>query len=288
MTDISETAYLVALCRAIETERPKPLFQDPWARRLAGSKAALYLAVLGDIRAIATALAIRTHVIDKILTQTIQHNCIDTVLNLGAGLDTRPYRLKLPASLTWIEVDLPNILVYKENILNYEQPLCDLQRIKLDLVDLEARQNLFAQINNEHGRVLVLSEGILGYLTEAQVAALAIDLHQQPNFQGWLLEFTAQSLLEQVQKQHSQKIFSQYFTNKNEAFSFAPSQGLAFFQPYGWQVTEFRSTWEETRRCNRASQWARLQELLIRAFAKENWQSFKHKSGVALMDRSHL
>ena len=35
--------------------------------------------------------------------------------NLAAGLDTRPYRMDLPPSLRWIEVDLPDILDYKED-----------------------------------------------------------------------------------------------------------------------------------------------------------------------------
>jgi len=38
------------------------------------------------------------------------------VVNLAAGLDARPYRMSLPASLQWIEVDLPEILAYKEKI----------------------------------------------------------------------------------------------------------------------------------------------------------------------------
>lgn len=286
MRDVSETAYLVSLCRALETEKPNALFQDPFARSLAGGKGELQKRVLGDIRAIANAIAVRTYVIDEIIGQLIQNKGIDTVLNLGAGLDTRPYRLKLPPSLRWIEVDLPGILSDKEQKLEQEYPRCDLKRVKLDLGDLNARTRLFTKINAEAKRVLILSEGILGYLTEKQVADLAMDLYRQPNFGGWIFDLSAQSLLEQLQHRQTQKIFRQYFTNGKAAFSFAPANGTEFFRPYGWQLAQFRSTWEETRRLKRANRCAGVQELLIRWFAKESWQEFRQKSGIALFTRA--
>ena len=58
-------------------------------------------------------VVIRTRVIDSFVQQLIAGG-VETVINLGAGLDTRPYRLDLPASLRWIEVDLPQIIDLKE------------------------------------------------------------------------------------------------------------------------------------------------------------------------------
>jgi methyltransferase (TIGR00027 family) len=286
MRDVSETAYLVSLCRALETEKTKPLFQDPLARSLAGGKGELQKRVLGDIRAIANAIAVRTYIIDEIIDRLIRLNGIDTILNLGAGLDTRPYRLKLPSNLRWVEVDIPSILSYKEQKLEREQPRCFLERVKLDLGDRNTRNTLFAKINDESQQVLVLAEGLLGYLTEVQVAALSRDLYQQPNFYWWMFDLTAQSLLEKLQHHQSQKIFKQYFTDGKTAFSFAPENGTEFFRSYGWQLAEFKSTWEETRRLKRAHRCAGFQELPIRWFAKESWQEFRQKSGIALLTRT--
>jgi hypothetical protein len=44
------------------------------------------------------------------------------VVKLAAGLDARPYRMNLPASLRWVEVDLPEILEKKERLLEGERP----------------------------------------------------------------------------------------------------------------------------------------------------------------------
>src|SRR2546422_4602991 len=42
--------------------------------------------------------------------------------NLAAGLDARPYRLPLPSSLRWVEVDFPDVIAYKQEQLAMERP----------------------------------------------------------------------------------------------------------------------------------------------------------------------
>src|SRR5947199_319646 len=91
----------------------------------------------------------------------------------AAGLDARPYRMSLPASLKWIEVDLPEILTYKEDILKGERPNCVLERVRLDLLNVDARRALLEQVGRRARRALIITEGLLIYLTPAEVAALA-------------------------------------------------------------------------------------------------------------------
>ena len=58
----------------------------------------------------------RTYAFDQFITKQVADG-VDMVVNLAAGLDARPYRMDLPAALKWIEVDLPELLSYKEEIL---------------------------------------------------------------------------------------------------------------------------------------------------------------------------
>ncbi len=285
MNSISATAHLVAMYRALETERPNALFHDPFARRLAGGQGALMVEALGHKQQATTALAIRTCAIDTMIDRLVNAGRVDTVLNLAAGLDTRPYRLDLPASLRWIEVDLPEIVAYKAQKLEHEQPVCWLDRIKLDLMDVAARNALFAQINASATQVLVITEGLLSYLTEAQVSVLASDLHQQPTFRWWLFELASPAVLQQIQNNQQQERFDQYFANGNATFLFAPKQGTDFFRSFGWRVNEFRSFWQEADRLKRQSYLVRFTGLMMRWFARRTWQAMFQHTGFVLLEQ---
>src|SRR5438270_9577471 len=101
-----DTACMVAFYRALEGERPGGHFRDPHARLLAGERGAEIIRLLPTSAEERWAFVTRTCVYDEIILRLIEQEQIDTVINLGAGFDVRPYRLSLPASLRWIEADL--------------------------------------------------------------------------------------------------------------------------------------------------------------------------------------
>jgi methyltransferase (TIGR00027 family) len=282
MRDISETAHLVAMYRALASEHPQALFQDPWARLLAGGQGEMLVEILGEQQQSINSLAIRTQAIDQMLQQLIATAPVGIVLNLGAGLDTRPYRLKLPPTLQWLEVDLPDILTYKEQKLQDVKPVCQLDRIKLDITDRQQRQQLFAIINAQKQSVLVLTEGLLVYLTETQVAELAQDFQHQPYLRWWLFDLASSFLLQQSNQNPSQRLFDQYFADGQPTFLFAPSNGTKFFQP-GWQVKEFRSIWSASQSLQK---FAGLNSILMRLFAQKHWQAISQDSGFVLLEQS--
>src|SRR5213594_93312 len=177
---VSDTARWVALYRAMESERPDALFHDPYARRLAGARGEEILASLPKGRTWAWAMIVRTAVMDELILRAIARDGVGTVLNLAAGLDTRPYRLPLAPSLRWIEVDFPDVIAYKQAQLAGERPVCTLEQVGLDLTDAPRRRALFTEIGGTGARqVLVVSEGLLIYLSGEEVAALADDLAAQ-------------------------------------------------------------------------------------------------------------
>jgi len=167
------------------------------------------------------------------------------VVNLAAGLDTRPYRIDLPPSLLWIEVDLPEILAHKEEILRGEKPVCSLERIRLDLSDVPARRELFARLGRQSRKALVISEGLVVYLSSDEVALLAQDLAAQPNFRSWILDMVSPKLLATLQKRMTSNL------KQAAPFKFAPEEGPAFFVKFGWTVVEANSLLRAAARLNR-------------------------------------
>src|SRR3954471_23306690 len=113
LSNISDTARWVAMYRAMESDRKDAIFRDPLARHLAGERGAEILRAMPKGRAYAWPMIVRTALFDEIVLRVIEREGVDTVLNLAAGLDARPYRLPLPRRLKWIDVDLPAMIDYK-------------------------------------------------------------------------------------------------------------------------------------------------------------------------------
>jgi len=89
---------MVAAWRARESERPDALFREPLAARLAGEHGRRIIEHLPRRTFVGGwSAVIRTCIIDDLIRSSVAEGT-DTVLNLGAGLDTRPYRMDLPAS----------------------------------------------------------------------------------------------------------------------------------------------------------------------------------------------
>lgn len=151
------------------------------------------------------------------------------VVNLAAGLDTRPYRMQLPASLKWIEVDLPEILAYKEELLKAEKPACRLERVRADLSNAEIRRSLLGRLASGAAKVLAITEGLLIYLRAEEVSALAEDLKRFAAFKRWVLDIASPGLLRLLQKNTHQQ-----FGSEVPPLQFAPADGPEFFARYGW------------------------------------------------------
>jgi hypothetical protein len=162
LRNISDTARWVAIYRAIESERPDALFDDPFARRLAGERGERIAETMEFANRNAWSFVARTVVFDRFIEDSIASGA-DMVVNLAAGLDTRPYRMALPENLSWIEVDLPDLLAYKIAVLANEIPRCRLERVALDLANVAARRDLFNRLSQEASRVLVITEGLVVY-----------------------------------------------------------------------------------------------------------------------------
>ena len=280
ITSVSDTARWVAMYRAMESERPDALFRDPYARRLAGPAGEQILAAMPQGRRWAWPMIVRTAVMDEIVLRLVTEHGVDTVLNLAAGLDVRPYRLDLPATLHWIDVDLEGILSYKEAALAGETPCCRVEFVRADLTDPAARRSLFQRVGTSARRVLVIAEGLLVYLTPENVTALATDLAAQPAFRWWLIDLGSPALLEWLRRSWGNQLRS-----GNAPMLFAPAEGTSFFAPTGWTEAEYHPILDEAVRLKRAPKMAWLWKALGLFASKKRREQFKRFSGIVLLDR---
>ena len=277
---ISDTARWVAVYRAMESERPDALFLDPHARRLAGPRGHAIVNTLRSGRSMAWAMIVRTAVFDEIILSMLVRDRVGVVVNLAAGLDTRAWRLGLPSTLEWVDVDLPEILAYKTGQMRDVRPACAYRAVPADLTDAAARARLFAQLRQSSRRTLVVSEGLLIYLTAAQVGELAADLHAQPAFSAWVTDLVSPTLLRWMSGSWGRSVAS-----ANAPFRFAPANGADFFRPFGWRATQFRSSMEESQRLSREMRLAWLVRLAARLSSAKRREEFRRLSGIVLLER---
>jgi methyltransferase (TIGR00027 family) len=262
--NVSDTALLVAMYRAHETKREDALFQDPFAERLAGDRGKRIIAELKTIdRDTGWPLIVRTRIIDDLILSAISDG-VDRVINLAAGLDTRPYRLALPESLPWIEADLPAMIEDKDRALADEKPRCKLSREKVDLADPAARSAFLDRALAGARSALVLTEGLLVYLTDEEVRGIARDLVARPEVRWWMIDLISPETLKQATTR----------VGENAAMKFAPPDGVAFFRPLGWKPREIFGYLKQ------AAKWKRA-PIFLRPFAllpDPNYEKFGDRS----------
>ncbi|MBO0779823.1 MAG: class I SAM-dependent methyltransferase [Ktedonobacteraceae bacterium] len=267
-----DMARFIAFQRALESDHPQSLVQDPLARLLAGTRGEeLVHAYMHDAREV-RAIGLRTHLYDELIMRLLAEEQLDTIINLAAGLDTRPYRLSLPPSLRWVEVDLPEVLSYKTEKLQDAQANCQLERFPLDILDAEARRSFLSEICTQTQKALVITEGLLIYLSEEQVESLAADLHALDNIGWWLAELVTPLSLQSQGGKWNQAV------PEFAHLRFAPPNGCAFFSEHGWEVAEFYPIMAEALRQNLPLRHKWLLRLLVRI----NGRNTTHTDGFVL------
>ncbi|MGH8094076.1 MAG: class I SAM-dependent methyltransferase [Chthoniobacterales bacterium] len=273
--NISDTARWVAVYRARETERPDAVFRDPFARRLAGKRGEQIAASMPFAEKHSWPFVARTWLVDRLIDEQVRQGA-DMVVNLAAGLDARPYRMDLPRSLQWIEVDLPEILAHKEELLRAEKPVCQLERVRLDLSDTNERRELFLELGRRASSVLVVAEGLLIYLTAEEVAQLARDLAAPAAFQHWIIDLGSPALLRMLAKKMGAPL-----DQAGAPLKFAPQEGPDFFTRCGWKQEEVHSSIHAAAKLRRLPFFLRL----IARISSPRFQARRPWSAVCLLAR---
>jgi methyltransferase (TIGR00027 family) len=172
---LTATAHWTAAARARETAREDRLFDDPYAAALAGEIGwrvleASELASGGEN----PYLPVRTRWFDAVVLA--QADRLDQIVLLGAGFDARAFRLSLPRSTRWFELDLPEVFADKEPALASlaAEPACDRLVVASSLTGRWS-EDLVAAGFDIARPTLWLAEGLFVYFDAATVARLLDD-----------------------------------------------------------------------------------------------------------------
>ena len=275
--NVSDTAFWVAHYRALETAHPKALFQDPLAARLVGDRGARIAKAMRGKAITQWSVVIRTCMIDAFVRELIKDD-VDTIINLGAGLDTRPYRLDLPASLQWVEVDDAHVIDLKNACLAEERPRCQLRRIALDLNDRAARAAMLQEICAGAGKVAVLTEGVLPYLSNQAVAQLADDLRDLPKISAWVVDYFAPWIYKMLWSKRNLRQL------KNAPLQFRPTDWVAFFASHRWRLRDLRYMGIEAEKLGRRPPVGLFAALKFLLATRKQREAAQKTAGYAVLE----
>lgn len=277
---VSDTSAWVAYYRSQESERSDALFQDPFAKVLVAEKYKKFESMNTEVtKWTRWTVVMRTYIIDQMIWD-LKSKGVNTFINLGAGLDSRPYRMNLGHSVNWIEVDFPHIIAYKTETLKNYAPKCNLQTVALDLANREQRISFLSDCAQKYSKIAVLTEGVLPYLTQEQVSELSDDLTTFSSFKYWICEYISPQSYKYLKSPKRMKMM------KNAPFQFYPPDWMYFFKQRGWQLSEekyFTETSEQLKRPTPMPKFFKIIEFFI---GPKKAQSFKRMSGFLLWERS--
>ena len=245
--NIADTALWVAVYRADESQRADAVFQDPYARMLAGERGQKIVDAMESGRKNSWSFIARTWLFDEFIMQHVEQG-YNMIVNLASGLDTRPYRLPLPSTLTWIDVDLPEIINYMQTMMAGEKANCELERIALDLSDRAARLTLFNELGSRGENALIVAEGLIGYLDETEAGALAYDLSREKKFRHWVFDIMSPGILPLIQQEMGPLLDA-----ADAPLKFAPEDGEDFFQLFKWKPVISKSKLKTAAKLKRLS-----------------------------------
>lgn len=169
-TKEKETMLMTLSGRAVQSQWKNPILSDPWAEEamrhidydIRNNYSKLSWSLIGDMGC--TIIATRGATFDLLTTRYLAEHPDATVLHVGCGMDSRAFRVNPPASVQWYDVDFPDVIDLRRQLFP-ERPSYHLIGAPLDNL------HWLDEVPRDRPGLLI-AEGVLMYLGEAEVKAL--------------------------------------------------------------------------------------------------------------------
>lgn len=165
LSGVQETLFIPLCQRAFETQHPDAIVRDDLAVDIikrVGFDSSRY----ANMRSQQVSVAIRTELVDKIVGRFLATNADAVIVNLGAGLCTRYFRLARPETL-WFEIDFPEVQELRKTLFQ-ETP----QHRFLSGSVLEEAWIREVKRAADRRPVLFVAEGLFMYLSQSELSQL--------------------------------------------------------------------------------------------------------------------
>lgn len=161
-----ERTLLLTLCgRAADAESTSPVLGDTTAVAVAATIDEAARSAAGDAD-LAVNVALRTVEIDRHVHNFLTAHTDAVVLELGCGLETRPFRLTLPSGVDFYSIDLPAVIELRRRLLPaHERETTIASR-------LEGPEWLWLDTVPRHRPAIIVADGVLTFLDPDEAVRL--------------------------------------------------------------------------------------------------------------------
>jgi O-methyltransferase involved in polyketide biosynthesis len=180
LTPAQESLFLTLGGRALDSRLPRPFLGDPMADEIlteVGYDLARFPALTTrflDPRSRVFDIAVRAKTLDELVRRFISDHPDSVVLDLGAGLDTRIFRVDPPPTVAWYDVDFPEVIALRSRVVPQHAKA---HSIGADLTD----PNWLDDIPGSRPAVIV-ADGLVAFLAQdGFVSLLSRVVHHFPS-----------------------------------------------------------------------------------------------------------
>lgn len=161
MNPISNTAFYCCGVRMLDSEHPRSLCNDIFAKRFMDERGMQIFEPFISETIPNISNTVRCHIIDESIHSQLIEYPDSLIVTVGAGFDTRPYRFK---GGNWVEIDEPQIILYKNEKLPIAECANNLTRILIDFSNETLIEKLEAYCT--HQNIIIVIEGVFMYLED--------------------------------------------------------------------------------------------------------------------------
>ena len=228
--EVIDTAYLTTLARAVESTRPDALIVDHLATRFidyARVPRSRLVSLLGDSGDL---IVLRSFMLDEIITALAVDQGVRDLINLGAGFDTRPYRMSFPNNFRIVEIDDPVTIRCKEKVLADQTAAARLERYAFDVTNPGWFDTLLKQVPDIDAAA-VMAEGLFTYLDGCAVRALTEELAASGR---------CRYLIGDLVSPYTARRLRAATHHDGSELSFHAMEDLQAFEAAGWRCIDYR------------------------------------------------
>jgi O-methyltransferase involved in polyketide biosynthesis len=163
LTPVQESLFLTQCGRALDSRSPHPILADTMAedvvRKLGYDCGKFRLSASPILN-----IALRAKKLDEIALRFVTRHPDAVALDLGAGLDTRVFRVAPPPTVDWYDIDFPKVIAARRQLIPER---ANAHVIGADLADPDWLDTI------PTGRpAVIVADGLMAFLTQDDMISL--------------------------------------------------------------------------------------------------------------------